>query len=327
MCWIADRIINGYYKTEHIGSDETKTVSLLFFCVGGGADLYGILVVILLSYGFYTLAGEFIIFPSKKTEKVISGFRQKKRITERCYTILIYPMIKLIAKFIHMEHYEEIKLSGKLQRAGIALKPAEYKAKAFVTAGLTILGSLLFIPLGLTVVTLCMMLLGVMLFFRERQSVDEKLKKINRKILDELPRFVRTYSNSLKSSKDILGFMERYCKIAGANFKYDLDILITELKTGNMEEALRRFDERVNIPQLSTFISGVIGTSKGIDQQTFFYLMEQDMKVLARENIKREIAKRPGKMKVATVAVGVMMFLLYLYPIVLDLKNGLGIFQ
>ncbi len=93
--------------------------------------------------------------------------------------------------------------------------------------------------------------------------------------------------------------MERYQrKIAGDDFKYDLDILITDLKTGNTEDALQRFDERVNIPQLSTFISGVIGTSKGIDQETFFLsLMEQEMKILARENIKREIAKRPGKIK------------------------------
>ena len=150
-----------------------------------------------------------------------------------------------------------------------------------------LLFSFVFIPLGLTVITMLVMLLGVMLFFKERQAVSEKLKKINGRIHDELPRFVRTYNNSLKSSKDILKFMERYQKIAGEDFKYDLDILITDLKTGNTEEALQRFDERVNIPQLSTFISGVIGTSKGVDQETFFYLMEQDMKILARESCYR----------------------------------------
>ena len=49
--------------------------------------------------------------------------------------------------------------------------------------------------------------------------------------------------------------MERYRKSAGDDFKYDLDILITELKKGNTEEALQRFDECVNIPQLLTFIA------------------------------------------------------------------------
>ncbi len=289
--------------------------------------MYYLLVALLIAFGIYTLVGNFITFPTKRTEKAMSTFKRKQGIGEKFYNTVTYPLTKLVSVFIRMENYQKRKLEKDLHRAGINLTPAEYYAKAYVTAGLTILSSFLFIPLGLTVITMCVMLLGIMLFFKERQSVKDKLKKINGKILDELPRFVRTYNNSLKSSKDILKFMERYRKIAGDDFKYDLDILITDLKTGNTEEALQRFDERVNIPQLSTFISGVIGTSKGVDQETFFYLMEQDMKILARENIKREIAKRPGKIKKATVAVGVMMFLLYLYPIFIDLKNGLGIFN
>lgn len=252
---------------------------------------------------------------------------RKQKLGEQFYNLITYPLIKLVSQLIHLDNYRSRKLAKDLERAGIKLTPAEYQAKAYVTAGLTIAASFIFIPLGMPILTMGVMLLGIMLFFKERQSLNEKLKKINGRILEELPRFVRTYNNSLKSSKDILRFMERYRKIAGDDFKYDLDILITELKMGNTEEALQHFDDRVNIPQLSTFISGVIGTSKGIDQQTFFYLMEQDMKILARENIKREIAKRPGKIKKATVAVGVMMFILYLYPIFMDLKNGLGIFN
>lgn len=289
--------------------------------------MYVILVIIILTFGLYVLAGNFITFPTRRTEKAMSSFMRKQSIGERFYNTITYPLTKLVSKLMLIENYQKRKLDKDLQRAGIKLTPEEYMAKAYVTAGLTMLLSFLFVPLGLTFITMCVMLLGIMLFFKERQSVKEKLKKINGRILEELPRFVRTYNNSLKSSKDILKFIERYRKIAGDDFKYDLDILITDLKTGNMEEAMRRFDERINIPQLSTFISGVIGTSKGVDQETFFYLMEQDMKILARENIKREIAKRPGKIKKATVAVGVMMFLLYLYPIFMDLKNGLGIFN
>ena len=289
--------------------------------------MYYLLVGFILAYGIYTLAGQFITFPTKRTEKAMSSFKRKQSIGESFYNLITFPIIKVVSKLVRIEPYESRKLEKDLQRAGINLSPAEYKAKAFVTAGLVVLFSFVFIPLGLTVITLLVMLLGVMLFFKERQAVKDKLRNINGRIIEELPRFVRTYNNSLKSSKDILRFMERYRKIAGDDFKYDLDILITDLKTGNTEESLQRFDERVNIPQLSTFISGVIGTSKGVDQETFFYLMEQDMKILARENIKREIAKRPGKIKKATVAVGVMMFLLYLYPIFMDLKNGLGIFN
>lgn len=289
--------------------------------------MYIIMVISILTFGFYMLASQFITFPAKRTTKVMANFKRKQSIGEQFYTAVTYPLTKIVARFIHLENYRRKKLAKDLERAGIKLLPEEYLAKAYVTSVLTILSAFLFIPLGLSIITMGVMLLGIILYFKERQTVNEKLKKINGHILEELPRFIRTYNNSLKSSKDILRFMEKYRKVAGDEFKYDLDILITELKTGNTEEALQRFDDRINIPQLSTFISGVIGTSKGINQETFFYLMEQDMKVLARENIKREIAKRPGKIKKATIAVGVMMFILYLYPIFTDLKTGLGIFN
>ena len=289
--------------------------------------MYHITLIILLSLGFYTLASKFIILPTKKTVRAMSNFKRRQSVGDQFYTIVTYPLTKAMSKFIHIDIYRSKKLTKDLERAGINLTPEEYHAKAYVTSVLTILSSFFLIPLGLPIITMGVIMLGVILYFKERQAVTDKLKKINGHILEELPRFIRTYNNSLKSSKDILRFMEKYRKIAGCEFKYDLDILITELKTGNTEEALQRFDDRVNIPQLSTFVSGVIGTSKGIDQATFFYLMEQDMKILARENIKREIAKRPGKIKKATIAVGVMMFILYLYPIFIDLKNGLGIFN
>lgn len=289
--------------------------------------MYYVLIVIFLSFGFYTLVKQFITLPSNITKKAMQRFKRKQSIGEQFYTTVTYPLTKIISKFIYIDDYRSKKLAKDLERAGISLTPKEYYAKAYVTSGLTILSAFLFIPLGLPIITMGMMMLGIILYFKERQAVSDKLKKINGHILEELPRFVRTYNNSLKSSKDILRFMEKYRKIAGDEFKYDLDILITELKTGNTEEALQRFDNRVNIPQLSTFVSGVIGTSKGIDQETFFYLMEQDMKILARENIKREISKRPGKIKKATIAVGMMLFILYLYPIFTDLKNGLGIFK
>ena len=185
--------------------------------------MYYILTVLLLAFGIYTLAGNFIDFPTKRTEKAMSAFRRKQGIGERFYTAVTYPLTKIISKFIRMENYQKRKLEKNLARAGINLSPAEYYAKAYVTAGLVILSS----------------------------AAREKLKKINGKILDELPRFVRTYNNSLKSSKDILKFMERYRKIAGDDFKYDLDILITDLKTGNTEEALQRFDERTGYENIS----------------------------------------------------------------------------
>ena len=56
------------------------------------------------SDGIVTIPGgcdAFIDFPVKRTEKAISAFRRKQGIGERFFTAGIYPLIKIISKFIH----------------------------------------------------------------------------------------------------------------------------------------------------------------------------------------------------------------------------------
>lgn len=129
-------------------------------------------------FGTYTLVGNFITFPTKRSEKVMSTFKHKQGEGEKIYSTVTYPLTKFISKFIRMENYQKRKLEKDLQRAGIRLTPIEYNAKAYVTAGLTILSSFLFIPSDLTVITMCVLILGIVLFSKERQSVKGKLKKI-----------------------------------------------------------------------------------------------------------------------------------------------------
>ena len=111
--------------------------------------MYYILTVLLLAFGIYTLAGNFIDFPTKRTEKAMSAFRRKQGIGERFYTAATYPLAKIISKFIRMENYQKRKLEKDLARAWINLSPAEYYAKAYVTAGLVILSYLSLFRWGL----------------------------------------------------------------------------------------------------------------------------------------------------------------------------------
>lgn len=48
--------------------------------------MYYLLTALLLAYGIYTLAGQFITFPTKRTEKTMSSFKRKQSIGESFYT-------------------------------------------------------------------------------------------------------------------------------------------------------------------------------------------------------------------------------------------------
>lgn len=287
-----------------------------------------IVVFILVYLTLFYIVTTIIIVPSSRSKKILEKIKRKKDVAKIDFTrALTEPFAKLLVPIIKIDTYKRNKLSRDLARVGITDTPEEYTAKALAQGILVCLLSAVFLYLGIPVAALGTFFLGITVFFKEKQKVNDKLKKVNAQILNELPRFISTYNHSLEGTKDIIRIFEKYRKVAGQAFQYDLDVLITELKSGNMEDALRRFDERINISQLSTFISGVIGTSKGIDQKTFFFMIEQNMKVLFRENMKREMAKRPPKIKKATIAVGICMFLIYLVPMALQLKVGLAIFK
>ena len=69
--------------------------------------MYYLLVALLIAFGIYTLVGNFITFPTKRTEKAMSTFKRKQGIGEKFYTTVTYPLTKIISKFIRMENYQK----------------------------------------------------------------------------------------------------------------------------------------------------------------------------------------------------------------------------
>lgn len=285
------------------------------------------ILILTLSIGIFALVSAVLTFPDSSTLKVLEGIKKNQSITEQLDEQIVMPIARLVVKFVRIDEYKEVKLRRTLARAKIEFTPHEYFARAITISALTIVSSFLFIPLGIPIFTLLILMLGVILYFKNMQMAADKIKNINEQIVKELPRFIRTYNSATKVDKRIINCIEKYLIIAGDAMKYDLEMLLIDLKTMDEVESLKRFSERVNVSYLNDFITGVIAATQGEDQSAFFAITEQNMNMLARENLKKEVLKRPAKIKKATIAVGVMLFLLYMYPILLDLKNGLGIFN
>lgn len=283
-----------------------------------------IVFIFTLALGLYTLASCYITFPSAKADKLILKAAGKKDASLSVGSSPFAPIIFFVAKFIKIDKYKREKTVRTLARANILMTPEEYQSRAIVISAAIIIGSLFCIVLGIPMVTLIGILLGFVMYFKNMHQADDKIKELNMGIINELPRFIRTYNSASKSDRRLISCIEKYVEIAGP-LKYDLNVLLTELYTNADEtEALTRFAERVNISYLTDFVGGVIAANAGEDQSTFFAITEQTMNMLAKENLKKEIAKRPSKIKRATIVLTVMLIAVYLYAILINLKTGLG---
>jgi hypothetical protein len=239
-----------------------------------------------------------------------------------------YGMLKTaFSKFVFLSAERRIAVDKKLARAGYNAKAELFYADVLLRVIAVYMSVPIFLLLNIKLAAACTVILGIALYYKWIGEPDERLKRINEEIGDELPRFVSVLSYSMTTDRDLARTAERYIKIAKPALRADLEMLILEMKAGSVGDALKKFDDRIGNPQLSAFISGLIDAGRGIDQRTFFFLMEGNMKQLFIESKKKELSKRPAKVKKAIIAVGLCMFLIYLVPICIQLGEGMSMFR
>ena len=234
---------------------------------------------------------------------------------------------KVTAKLVILPEARRADIDRKLYRAGYEVKADMFYADIILRVAAVFLLAPVFFLLDIKIAAAGTIVLCFGLYYKWANEPDAYLRAVSADIADELPRFVSVIGYSMATDRDLMRTVERYLKIARPALKRDLELLLLEMKAGNYAEALTRFDARIANPRLSAFISGLIDAGRGVDQKTFFYLMEENMKQMFIENRKRELAKRPAKVKKAIISVGLCMFVLYLVPICVQLTEGLAMFK
>lgn len=216
-----------------------------------------------------------------------------------------------LAKYIRIEEYKRGRMDRVLKAGGINLSPEVYQAYALTKAGailLMIIPCVILFPLLSPVV----FILAVLIYFKEIQKADEKLKEKRAEIEGELPRMVATIEQELKASRNVIGMLERYRNNAGKALKGELDILIADMRSSNYEAALTRFEARLNSPMLSDVVRGLIGVLRGDDSTVYFQMLAHDFKQLELQRLKAEAQKIPPKIRVFSFIMLLCFLLTYL---------------
>ena len=101
---------------------------------------------------------------------------------------------------------------------------------------------------------------------------------------------------------------------------------IADMKTGNYENALIRFETRIGSPMLSDVIRGLIGVLRGDDQRMYFKMITFDMRQIEQNNLKKEAAKRPKKIQRYSMMMLICIMIIYLVVLCTEVMSSLGAF-
>lgn len=236
------------------------------------------------------------------------------------------PLFHAVGKILYMEPNSEAAKRETLQRAGIDLTPREYMARSVLGLLIGLLICLwgwmannnMFIFIGV--------IFGVALFGVTNDEANQRLKEKDAEIKKELPKFISTIIVSLRSEKNIIKVIEAYIKDARPALRSDLEVLLSQMTTGNIETALRNFDLRIGAPEVSTLVTSLIYIENGVDQTAQLGYLESDMRQAQATLRRLELEKLPGKMRRAFVPVGIVLIAMFFYTIFMQIFENFALF-
>lgn len=290
--------------------------------------LYIILIISLTSL-LYELTSLVYKIPDVTVEKKIKRLkRRSKEIKEDKDNILVVrffvPLLRFIFNNVKGFRINEFKLRADLEKVGIKESPEVYLATGFLYAFIAIVAcAFMWLITGASFFILLGIFLGVMMPFYPKSNLKGKIKKINDELLKEFPNFVSTLRYQYGKGKTLNDIVQSYIEVAGPALKYELQKLSAELEMMSDSEALLRFGDRVGLPDVSNFASSLVyGQMYGMDINNIFAIQEQEMRRLTRDNIMKQMKRKPLLMTfILILPICNILLLIGLPPIISLVQN------
>ena len=282
--------------------------------------------IIFLGIAAYNLSCAFVDIPTGRTSKMMMLARkQQSSKKEKLLDVYITKIAILLAPFLRLDKLKRSRLQTALAIAGLELSPEVYTARAWVTAGAV---GICAVPMAFLMPLLSPVLVGlaVALWFSTYYAAFDFVRKRRKLIEAEIPRFALSIGQNLENDRDVLKMLTSYRRVAGRDFAAELDQTIADMKTGNYENALLRFETRIGSPMLSDVVRGLIGVLRGDDQRMYFKMICFDMRQIEQNSLKKEAAKRPRKIQRYSMMMLVCIMIIYLVVLCTEVINSLGVF-
>ena len=277
-----------------------------------------------LVFGLYFIIADRLKIPYLKSSKAIMNMgRADRKLTTVIEAVIMDMSIKL-SKIIPMDRYKKNRLSATLKAAGISMTPECYQAHAILKAisvGLLVIPCVIIFPL----IAIVVLILAILVYFNEYQKAENMMQSKRDEIDTELLRFVSTIGQELKTSRDVLSILENFKKNTTPAFADELGITCADMRSGGYEVALMRLEARVNSPQLSDVVRGLISVIRGDDGVMYFQMLAHDFKQNELRKLKAQAQKIPGKIRIFSLVMLGCFLMTYLVIISVQVIQSIGV--
>ena len=168
------------------------------------------------------------------------------------------------------------------------------------------------------------LLLGVAMYFKEYNSIQERIKKKRTAIEFELPRLVFHIEKTITHNRDVLTLLDDYRDNAGPELQEELSITVADMRSGNYEAALTRLESRVGSSMLSDVVRGLLSVLRGDETAMYWASLAVKFADIQRQLLKQQAVKIPGKVRRLSMILLFCFILVYMVVFVVQIMSSLG---
>lgn len=296
---------------------------------------YKIIIFVLLTAAGFLICRQLLKIPKLSMKKNIKNLEtEREKPGKRLLNRFVMPLVKPISRLIPLDPVKEARVASMLRRGRLELTPKEYYARAILCAFFTLPLALLLFVIGAANLVPVVLIFSVVVYFHFLTDLKDQLKEKKKRIEMELPGFVRSILYRLEDSKtgsnrmvvqvDLIQIFEDYLNVASDVFRDDVAILVMEMKATDIETALRNFNERLGLTDISFLVNALVGLYRGEHQGEALAYLARDMDIKAKEALKKKLNNLPRRIKIASIPLVAVTLASLLYVIGSHLIRSMG---
>jgi protein-S-isoprenylcysteine O-methyltransferase Ste14 len=273
---------------------------------------------ILLVIGLYSVAGDRWRLPTLSSITALSKLNGHRTTVREQF---VYPLARQIEKLVKIGPYRRRTLEAQLRSADIAYSPEYYTAVAVASGVLLLVPALILLPF-LPVLSVPIIIIAFLIYLKEYKSADEITRKRKETIEFEVPKLAAAIGESQNYKQDVLPVLQSYSRFCSKKFQHELNILISNMKTGNRTAALLKFESRLNSELVSQLVRGLIGIEHGEDMSAYMQRTLINMKSHELSQLSKAAKKRPSELFGANTILLISILVFYFAVLGIQFVNS-----
>jgi len=282
-----------------------------------------ICIGILTAIGLGFVLADVYHLPTLKARKATNNLGKKGGGKVGIVEIYLKDFSAFLSKKLKLNEYKRAQLAADLKTAGMEITPEAYVADA-ATRALAIAVFAIPVFFLFKVLSLVVLFISVIVYFKEYQAVSVKIKSRRQKIEYELPRFVSSIEKTMQHNRNVVYILESYKETAGEELKAELSITIADMRSGNVEVALTRLENRIGSTMMSDVTRGLAALERGDNNAVYWGQLVIKFSDYQRQMLKQQANAVPRKVRRLSMALMFCFLMIYVAVIAQVLLTSLS---